>query len=234
MTSTSSEPVVLRGVDTAPVPSLDGSSDLRRGRWTRLGDGAIRGDAVTEAALADLTERSRMAARAQGYAAGWAEGRRKAVEDAEQERLERTMALDAAAAQARRAQTGLVAGLTAAVERVGVDVTERWDELKDHALDLALLVAEAVLQRELAVVDDVAAEALRRALADIPVTTSVAVRLNPVDLGGLDPRVVAERPVRLVADATVGTGEAYVETETSTVDATISGALQRVREALTR
>ena len=50
--------------------------DLRTGVWTRLGDDRVLGDAVTEAVLGALAERTRDAAQAQGYAVGWAEGQR--------------------------------------------------------------------------------------------------------------------------------------------------------------
>ena len=53
--------------------------DLRTGVWTRLGDSAVLGDPVTEAALDGLAERTHSAARAQGYAVGWAEGRQEAL-----------------------------------------------------------------------------------------------------------------------------------------------------------
>ncbi|HEY9562838.1 MAG TPA: hypothetical protein VIR30_03615, partial [Nocardioides sp.] len=74
MTS-SSEARVLRGpVDVTVLPA----PDLRAGEWTRFGSGNARGDAVTENTLAALADSTRDAARAQGYAVGWAEGRRRA------------------------------------------------------------------------------------------------------------------------------------------------------------
>ena len=46
--------------------------ELRVGNWTRLGGSTVLGDQVTESMLDVLAERTRDAARAQGYATGWA------------------------------------------------------------------------------------------------------------------------------------------------------------------
>ena len=56
--------------------------ELRSGTWTRFGDRAVLGDAVTETALAALADSSRAVARSQGYAVGWAQGRREAAAEA--------------------------------------------------------------------------------------------------------------------------------------------------------
>src|SRR6478609_3385735 len=74
--------------------------DLRTGVWTRLGDPSVLGDAVTEAALGSLAEATRTAARAQGYAVGWAQGRQEALTKAEAEA--RAVAEETLLADARR------------------------------------------------------------------------------------------------------------------------------------
>ena len=104
MTSTSSDPVVLRDLPTEDVGTAPTGSDLRSGSWTRLGDGGVVGDPVTEAVLGPLAERVRAAARAEGYAAGWAEGRRRAQEAAEQAAAERAAAEHEAAVRLRADQ----------------------------------------------------------------------------------------------------------------------------------
>ncbi len=62
--------------------------ELRSGEWTRLGGAAILGDAATEHTLSALAADAQAAARAQGYATGWAEGRRAAEEQAHAAELE--------------------------------------------------------------------------------------------------------------------------------------------------
>ena len=53
MTSTSSEPVVLRDLPGAPAAAV-ATTDLRSGTWTRLGAGSVLGDSVPESTLEAL------------------------------------------------------------------------------------------------------------------------------------------------------------------------------------
>jgi len=101
-------------------------------------------------------------------------------------------------------------------------------------VELALQIAEAVLQRELACLDNPAADAVRRALTSVPPTLAATVRLNPAELARLDPAAVEGHPITLVGDPSVAGGDARVETETRVVDASVSAAMARVREVLGR
>jgi flagellar assembly protein FliH len=234
MTSTSAESVVLRGLPEGDVADSVGGGDLRTGTWTRLGGAGVLGDAVTEGLLATLADQARAGARAQGYAAGWADGRRRALEsarDTESQLLVRA-AEDRAVAVAE--QHRLVEALTTATERCCADLTSRYDELARQALDLALQIAEEVLQRELAVADQPGLDALRRALAPVDVRTAVTVRLHPEDRAVLDPAALDGRAVTVVDDPTLSRGDARAETDLGVVDATVAGALARVREVLGR
>lgn len=233
MTSTSAEGVVLRGLQETGRPD-GGAGDLRTGTWTRFGADRVLGDAVTEVALAALADRASEAGRAQGYAAGWAEGRRRALDSA------RAVEAELVAADARRhdaqvvEQQSLVAALNHAVERCEADFAVRYDALADAALELALGIAEEVLQRELAVSEQPGLDALRRALAPVRPDHTVVVRLNPADRAGLDPTALDGRPVTVVDDPSLSRGEAVAETDDELVDATVSSALARVREVLGR
>ena len=234
MTSTSSEAVVLRGAVAGAAVSADTSLDLRDGAWTRFGGSRVLGDAATEATLRGLAERSREAARAQGFASGWAEGLRAAQArstasyDAQAERLaehgRRVVAQQQTAAEA----------LAAAVRRTEETTRALHEEIADQAVELALQIAEAVLGREVALSDDPAGDAVRRALAGVPVEVPLVVRLHPEDRDALDPVLLADRPVTLVTDGRVARGDAVVETEDGWVDADLAGALARVREVLGR
>ncbi len=221
MTSTSSDPVVLRDLP-----------DLRSGRWTRLGNREVLGDQVTESTLAALAEDARVAARAQGYAAGWAEGRRTflaQVAAAEREHAARRAAEEDRARVEHRAAT---MALATAVDEAQTEVRRTRDLLAARAVDLALQIAEAVLGRELELAADPGADALRRAVELLPVDVPVTVRLHPADRAQLDAGVLGNRSVRLVDDSALGRGDAVVETEEQVVDATIGAALARVREVL--
>ena len=234
MTSTSSEAVVVRGdLGHAAAPSV-GHPDLRAGTWTRLGASTVLGDSATEATLGALADRARAAGTAQGYAAGWSEGRRRAQEEADRAAEEHAAAAARARTEMLGTQQSLVDALTAAVERCDADLASRQAELADAAVSLGLRIAEAVLQREVATMVDPGAEALRRALAEVPPTVTATVRMHPADLAALDHSVLAGRPVTVVADAGVPTAGAVLETEVTTVDATIESALARVREVLAR
>jgi flagellar assembly protein FliH len=234
MTSTSADPVVLRGLPEEGVAGPRGGGDLRAGTWTRLGGAGVLGDAVTETTLGGLADRAREAARAQGYAAGWAEGRRRALAaalDSEAELVARAAEQRAVAAAE---QARLVDALTAAVERCCADLASRYDVLADHALELALALAEEVVQHELVVADEPGLDALRRALRPVEHRVAVTVRLHPDDRATLDPAALDGSPVTVVDDPTLERGDAIAETEHGVVDARIASALARVREVLGR
>ena len=218
MTSTSSEPVVLRDLPGAPAAAV-ATTDLRSGTWTRLGAGSVLGDSVTESTLEALAERARAAGTAQGYA--------------ERAAAERAAVEQEAAARLRADQQALVATLSDAVAQCQAALAERQELLAAEAVELGLRIAEAVVGRELAAMDDAGAEALRRALAEVPPTVTATVRLHPADAAALDRTVIEDRPVTVVADPSVATGGAVLETEATTVDASLEKALARVREALT-
>ncbi|MGZ4461019.1 MAG: FliH/SctL family protein [Nocardioidaceae bacterium] len=231
MTSTSSEPVVLRDLPDGTVLAADVDGDLRTGRWTRHGSGRVLGDPATESALQHLAERTHRVARAQGYAAGWAEGRRVADEraaTAERDTAARTRQVaEGAVAQQRLA--------AAALERAAADARDAFAalhaDLAEQAVAFALELAEQVVGRELATAADPGADAIRRAVAGLAAEPVVAVRLHPDDLAALD-RGVLGAATTYVADPTLARGDAVVETDTGFVDATVRGALDRAREVL--
>ena len=236
MTSTSSEqrPVVLRDLPAGAVAVADTSRDLRDGEWTRFGISSVLGDPATEDTLRRLAERSRDAARAQGFAAGWAEGLRASAQRSSTAYGEQTRALQHRSDTLLAAQRSALSALQEAVGRCADTTSALHAELTAAAVDLALQIAEAVLGRELEIATDPGSDALRRALVGIPIDVPVTVRLHPADLDVLDRDVVADRAVTFVADATITSGDALVETEDGIVDAGIAAALERVREVLAR
>lgn len=234
MRSTSSDGVVARDLPASSVRVPAGPADLGSGTWTRLGSGGVAGDAVTEAILGGIAERSQQAARAQGYATGWAEGRRLALARAEAEVAEvRRQACDD---RARReaAHRQALGALDAAVGELRDRTAEVVDALAAEAVEVALELTRAILGREVATAADPGAEALRRAMTSVEPHVAATVRLHPDDHAALDPAALEGRAVTVVADQGLSRGDAVAETEDSLVDATIAAALERVREVLAR
>jgi flagellar assembly protein FliH len=234
MTSTSSDGVVLRGLPEDSVNDAGAQTDLRTGGWTRLGDRGVLGDPATETALQALAERTREAARAQGYASGWAEGRRVALANAQAVEAERTVRHEAEHAAAMDAQRQAAGALGAATDRLVETLHRLAAELSGQAVEVALQVAEAVVGHEIACATDPGGDALRRAMTAVPPLVPVVVRMNPADRARVDLTGFGGRDITLVDDPTLAPGDALVETENGVVDATIAAALARVREVLCR
>lgn len=234
MTSTSSDGVVLRGLAEEYVGDAGPGADLRTGSWTRLGGTGVLGDRVAETALRDLAERTHEAARAQGYAAGWAEGRRVALADAQAAEAERIVRHEADHAEDLARQRQALAALAAATDRLTHTLHRLADELSGEAVELALRIAEAVVGREVELAVDPGADALRRAMTEVPPVVPVLVRMHPADRALVDLTAFGERDITLVDDPTLAPGDALVETEDGVVDATVAAALARVREVLAR
>lgn len=234
MRSTSSDGVVSRPLPEDTVEAAAHHVDLRTGAWTRLGSKASLGDSVTEGILGGIAERSQQAARAQGYARGWAEGRRTALARAQEQadEVRRTAAADRERQHAEHRQA--IAALEAATAQLGIRLAEALEELAEHTVPATLELTEAVVGREVAAATDPGADALRRAMAQMDPQVTATVRLNPADRALLAPEAAQGRNVVVVDDPSVARGDAVAETPTNLVDATIGAALARVREVLTR
>ncbi len=174
-------------------------------------------------------------ARTRGYADGYAEGRRVALEEArvheaaQQRRMtelehsfvhERGLALEAldAARQSVEARVAELAMLGA----------ERIEEL-------ALALARGIIAAELSDPAVSAAHAVRRALAEMPVDRWTRIVLNERDAGMLagDAELSsALSGIEIATSASVDVGGAIVEIEHGAVDTRIARALARAESAL--
>jgi flagellar assembly protein FliH len=162
-------------------------------------------------------------------AAGIEEGYRQATDE---------IAAAAAEARTRRAAevtraVNAFAQARAALDKERARATE---VVEGEVATLAFSLIETLLGRELALSAAPGLDAVRRALALAPDAEEIIVRLNPADI-----RVVEEeiddvglrRPgMSLVADETVEPGGAMVDVGACRIDAQISPALERVRQAL--
>lgn len=228
MTNSLNEPGVLpRDGATRVTPAHN--RELPSGSWTRLGTQAIRGDAVTEGVLADLAEQAKYAGRAQGYANGWAEGRRAAEDQARAEAAAFVASRELADRLRQDEHDQAVAALRQAAAQLHLAATQICAAVESQATDLALRLLAELLGRELAVAADPGADAVRRALQLLPDEPVITVRLHPADLAGAAGQVCPQG-ARIIPDANLTRGDAVVETDRGVLDARLSTAVERVAE----
>jgi flagellar assembly protein FliH len=170
---------------------------------------------------------------AHGHAAGYTAGLRKAAAEADELRsrmeAEHASALGHAEARTRHALATLTAAAAALEATVVPVITEAQNALALSALELA----EALLGRELSDAETGARAALTRATASVPPAGTLTVRMHPADLSVLDKTTMEAAGVLFAPDETLDRGDAITEFEAGYLDARISSALQRARQALT-
>lgn len=206
---------------------------LRGSEAAQLRPALLRQDAGVPASVTAAGVRE--AARAEGYATGWAEGSRagratvtahaaRAAEVRDQEDRQRGDALASAIAALLRAADGL--------ERRVVPVAE---EIESALVGAAFAMAEAIVARELATSVSPGRDAILRAVSVAPHGQPVRVHLHPSDaalLAGHDVGAASGRDVQLVPDSSIGRGDAIAECGATRIDAGLAAATQRVRQAL--
>jgi flagellar assembly protein FliH len=180
---------------------------------------------------------ARATAHAQGYAAGWAEGRQAAgARAAAAAAALEARAQAALAEQAERVQAAL-RGIVAAAGALERRAEPTAGEVGDAVLAAAMLLTEALVGHELAVAATPGLDALRRAVDLAPVGRPVLVRLNPAEYAALTAAGPARhdvdgRTVTLVPDPALAPGDAVAETDATMIDARMGAALERVRAVL--
>ena len=226
---------VLRGVDAAGARPARMDAELRTSPFAashavdaRLTDPHL--EQVVAAARRQAVEQGTAEGHQAGYAAGLAVAAAEAHVAAEQ------AAQVAAASEALRdAQLAeAVALLTSAAEAFARREATSLSDIEEVVTDLALDIARAVLDRELAVSENPGREAVVRALALAPEGCAAVVRLHPDDAAGLGEvdGLGAGRAVTVVADRTIEPGGCVVDGAGRQVDAQIGPALARVAAAL--
>lgn len=201
--------------------------ELRDGQWTRLGTHSVLGDRATEGLLGDLAESTRRAAKAQGYAVGWAEGRRAAEESA---RVAATVAGEQLDADRRRHevehQEALQALQTLAVE-LRAATAEACSTVDGQAALLALELTRELVGGTAAESGSRAVERVRGLMPEHPL---IRARLHP-DVAATA-ESLTDAGVQVIADPALGRADAVAETEVGVWDLRIDTALERLREAL--
>jgi flagellar assembly protein FliH len=192
-------------------------------------------DPLQRSGLDELAAVARQDARAEGYAVGWAQGRRAAEEAAHRE----AAAAAAERAQfAQRSQSSLLSALralTAAADALEARAVVPASELSAALVAGSFELTQALLGRELTLARDPGLDAIRRALVLLPENRPVTARLHPDDASatrGALAEASLGRDVLIVADPTVERGGAVVDCDATRVDAQLGPALERVREVL--
>lgn len=205
--------------------------ELRVGTWTRLGSSNVLGDPVTESLLGGIAAEARDAARAQGYAVGWAEGRRTAAAEAAVEEARRVTLHTEAETRREAEHRAALDALGGAAEQVRGLLDDLARAIEDQAVDLAWSLTTTVLGLQVARMgpQDVVARVLQ-VLPPAPVGT---VRLHPSVAGSPAAQDLLSRGLDVVADPGLGSADAVVEAvDGSVVDLRVREAMARVREVL--
>jgi flagellar assembly protein FliH len=203
---------------TLPTPALPAAD------WTDS-------NALARTLLGELAERASAEAQAQGYAVGWARGRRDAqaaaaaaADRAEQERR-------ATEALRENEHRTAVSALHEAAEQLRGTLTELRLQVEEQGTDLALALTETLLARELATLTD--ADVVRRVLAATPAApTTATVRLHPSVAASVEVKGLTDAGLVVVPDPTLERTDAVVECDGSVVDLRIDAAMDRLREVL--
>ena len=208
---------VLRGAAAARIPgvALDADLSLLRPLTPRMP--ATAADA--EAAAAQIrAEASRV-----GYEDGFTAGQTAGHQAATAQTAETMARLESA-----------IAAVTAATEGLATRQASAIADVEQHIATLAVSIAEAILGRELAAADAPARDALVHALRLAPKRVDVIAHVNPVDEATLGDvaGLAADRSITVVADPSIEPGGCVVQAGPCSIDAQITPALQRVREAL--
>jgi flagellar biosynthesis/type III secretory pathway protein FliH len=100
--------------------------------------------------------------------------------------------------------------------------------------NLAVAIAEHVLQREVSADPELLVEMARAAVVKLSATATVTIRMHPDDLVAVSSAHGAasdEGPIRFVADPRVGPGGCLVETPSGFIDAGITAQIREVLRA---
>lgn len=175
--------------------------------------------------------------RAAGHAAGYAAGLRAAGAELAGQRAaldaEHRAAILHDNARSEAAIAVLAACASALENRLLPVVTQAQDAIAAAALDLA----ETIIGAELADGERSAKAALGRAIAAVDLAMITTIRLNPLDLGVLDPSVRNELAraasgISLTADPSLARGDAIADLPVGYLDARIGTAVARARAAI--
>lgn len=168
---------------------------------------------------------------ANGHTAGYTAGLRKAAVEAEARRQEMENEHAALLRHTQARTDRAVDQLAAAVAALHATVLPSAAAAQETLLAASLELAENIIGVELGDGGFSARAALNRALAGAPADGAITVRMHPSDLSALGD-VAGPARLTLAADASVERGGAVADYDHGHLDATITAALARTRQAL--
>ncbi len=174
----------------------------------------------------------RESARAAGFAAGFTAGARAAARVAETARRRAAHERELAAHRADERTEAALAVLAAAARAAQARALPLLTEVEAALHEAAIALAGAVLAVDLADEQAAARAALARVRAAAELADEVTVRLHPQDLELVAGTAPLPAGVSLVADPSLGRGEAFATHADGWLDGRIDEALRRARAAL--
>jgi len=226
---------VLKGGEAALARSARMDAELRTSRFAPVTGVDAR---LTDPHLQSVVDRARLAAaeagRAEGHAEGYEAGLRAATAQAERTAVQARAQQEAAERQRDAHLARAVDLLLTAADAFRTQEQVVLADVEDTVAELALSIARAVLDRELATTADPGADAIARALVLAPDDCPVTLRLHPDDarvLGELAPAAQG-RELVVVPDPAVERGGCIAEAAGRSVDAQVGPALARVAAVL--
>lgn len=227
---------VMRPSQGSQVRPARMASDLANTSYVYAGTSDPRlVDPLIEQLVAEAQEKARQEGYAAGHAAGFETGREEGLElMATQQR-----ALRAEDAAERAGRLERLTQLLSSVEDAVVGALDyqapRVEEMRDTIADMAVEIAESLVGHHLQVEDCAAKDALLRALSQVPRRTTLTVRMHPADVALVEDitgDITEWHIARLVPDLEVDRGDAYAEADNLEVEASLTGAMERVRKVL--
>lgn len=229
--SSSTDAAVVRAADAERVVAF-GAPRVRGDQWTRLGDGNLRGDEVTEGTFTAVAHTVHEAARAQGYAVGWSTGRRDALAAVQAEAAAEAAVVAEQAridATRREAEHALaVARLADAADAFAEGLGQAVEYVEQRVAALALAIVTEVLGRDAAVAD--VELTVRRALQLMPEDGPMTVRVHP-QVRAVADELAERKGVTVVADLTLDRTDVVVDLDDRVIDARVGTALAHLKEA---
>jgi flagellar assembly protein FliH len=175
-------------------------------------------------------DRARVEARAEGYAAGWSQGRQAAGERAQADNEVAVRRIESERGVAGQKVAQLLTSLAEAARAARVTTSPEWAEVAEALAEGSLQLAAAALGRELLSVDDAVALAVKEALLQLAEPGEAIVHLNPADAA-----LVADDPaigVRVIADPGVAIGNAVLLTPSQRLRYDLPAALAAAEAVL--
>ncbi|WP_285593217.1 FliH/SctL family protein [Kineosporia sp. NBRC 101731] len=173
---------------------------------------------------------AREEAQAQGYLAGWAQGRQAAAEDTARIRATQQKENQRIRAEVADQVTELLEMLGKAVQEAGQAALPEWNEVADVLIEGSLKLAAAALGRELQTVDDAVGQTVRAALRHVAASDETVVHLHPDDAAMLGDN--GPEGVTIVPDITLSPGSVAVLTPAQRLRQDLPAALAAAEEVM--